>query len=709
MRKTFLFVATTIFYILIVNQTTSGRDLTGNSIIIDDGLIAYYPFDGNSNDESGNGNNGTVNGATLTTDRFGNENSSYSFDGVDDYVYLVDGMVHNLPAVSFFAWANIQSLNTGGSVISASKFASPSDCQEILHFNVDTIFVSQINCASGYTSLFFDNPSVAIDKWLFIGYTYDGNTLSAYFNGQKVESQEFSNGNISEVGGLTIGKRVGGSYQFHGIIDDVRVYNRALTESEIDSLYHEGGWPLYETGTVTDIDDNTYQTVKIGNQWWMAENLKVTHYRNGNAISKVPNSTVWSSTTEGAYCFYDNNDSNTYGALYNWYAVDDSRNIAPEGWHVPTDEEWTELADYLGSNAGTKLKSTSSWHDNGNGTDEYGFTALPAGYRRGFDGGFEKMLLNADLWSASKDNSTNAWRHALYYDSFGINRSNLGKTYGFSIRCVKDSEPSSLVAYYPFNGNANDESGNGNNGTVNGASLTTDRFGNTNSAYSFDGINDYIIIQNHNTLEPANLTITCFIYVDSESNVVGFDDFLRKQYGGNDASYELGLDTDLGKIHFAINRGSSNGLDGVLISSSTITYNKWHFISGTYDGNEIKLFIDGSLDNSMSFSNTILYDNSRSLSIGSDYYENTHWAGGKIDDILIYNRALSESEIDSLYHEGGWAEPQSGNLVVNPGFEDGLTYWDPYQYPSGWSSSTNNPHSGLKCAEFSFPGGSGYY
>ncbi|MBU1873127.1 hypothetical protein KJ688_05280, partial [bacterium] len=459
MRKTFLFVATTIFYILIVNQTTSGRDLTGNSIIIDDGLIAYYPFDGNSNDESGNGNNGTVNGATLTTDRFGNENSSYSFDGVDDYVYLVDGMVHNLPAVSFFAWANIQSLNTGGSVISASKFASPSDCQEILHFNVDTIFVSQINCASGYTSLFFDNPSVAIDKWLFIGYTYDGNTLSAYFNGQKVESQEFSNGNISEVGGLTIGKRVGGSYQFHGIIDDVRVYNRALTESEIDSLYHEGGWPLYETGTVTDIDDNTYQTVKIGNQWWMAENLKVTHYRNGNAISKVPNSTVWSSTTEGAYCFYDNNDSNTYGALYNWYAVDDSRNIAPEGWHVPTDEEWTELADYLGSNAGTKLKSTSSWHDNGNGTDEYGFTALPAGYRRGFDGGFEKMLLNADLWSASKDNSTNAWRHALYYDSFGINRSNLGKTYGFSIRCVKDSEPSSLVAYYPFNGNANDESG----------------------------------------------------------------------------------------------------------------------------------------------------------------------------------------------------------------------------------------------------------
>ena len=101
----------------------------------------------------------------------------------------------------------------------------------------------------------------------------------------------------------------------------------------------------FKTGTVTDIDSNTYQTVKIGNQWWMTENLKVTHYRNGNAIPNVTDDSAWSSLTTGAYCIYNHDESNatTYGRLYNCYAVTDSRNIAPAGWHVPTDAEWTTL------------------------------------------------------------------------------------------------------------------------------------------------------------------------------------------------------------------------------------------------------------------------------------------------------------------------------------------------------------------------------
>lgn len=97
-----------------------------------------------------------------------------------------------------------------------------------------------------------------------------------------------------------------------------------------------------ETGKVTDIDGNTYKTVKIGNQWWIAENLKVTHYRNGDAIPEVTDNEQWKNLNSGAYCAYDNNESNAavYGYLYNWYAMNDSRNIAPEGWYVPSDEEW---------------------------------------------------------------------------------------------------------------------------------------------------------------------------------------------------------------------------------------------------------------------------------------------------------------------------------------------------------------------------------
>jgi uncharacterized protein (TIGR02145 family) len=101
---------------------------------------------------------------------------------------------------------------------------------------------------------------------------------------------------------------------------------------------------------VTDYDGNVYQIVLIGGQCWMMENLKVTHYRNGDPIPHVPNIGEWYGLSSGAYCDYNNDPGNveTYGRLYNWYAVDDSRNIAPEGWHVPTDDEWKQLEMYLG-------------------------------------------------------------------------------------------------------------------------------------------------------------------------------------------------------------------------------------------------------------------------------------------------------------------------------------------------------------------------
>lgn len=104
------------------------------------------------------------------------------------------------------------------------------------------------------------------------------------------------------------------------------------------------------TGTVTDIDGNVYQTVKIGNQWWMAENLKVSHYQNSDAIPNVTNNSDWGNLSTGAYCAYNNDNVNisTYGLLYNWYAVADSRELAPTGWHVPTDEEWKQLEMSLG-------------------------------------------------------------------------------------------------------------------------------------------------------------------------------------------------------------------------------------------------------------------------------------------------------------------------------------------------------------------------
>jgi uncharacterized protein (TIGR02145 family) len=197
-------------------------------------------------------------------------------------------------------------------------------------------------------------------------------------------------------------------------------------------------------GTVTDIDGNIYQTIKIGNQWWMAENLKVTHYRNGNAISNVTSDAVWLEKPS-AYCDYDNNPSNssTYGHLYNWTAVNDSRNIAPSGWHIPSDTEWQILVDYLGGDAiaGGKIKETGTAHwnsPNAGATNESGFSALPGGYRSVEGGEYHNIGDIGYFWSSTEQDGSKAWSRFPRNIDSGLSRYGSSKWDGFSIRCVKD-------------------------------------------------------------------------------------------------------------------------------------------------------------------------------------------------------------------------------------------------------------------------------
>lgn len=211
-------------------------------------------------------------------------------------------------------------------------------------------------------------------------------------------------------------------------------------------------------GTITDIDGNVYRTVKIGNQCWMAENLKVTRYRNGDAIPNITGSIDWFLLVTVAYCNYNNNEDNAtiYGRLYNWFAVDDSRNIAPAGWHVPSDEEWKQLEMYLGmsqSNANTegnrgvdeggKLKESGTTHwrsPNTGATNESGFTALPGG-NRSYGGSYANMSNYTAYWSSSEyeeHDSGFAWCRGLYYGLSVVARIRAQENFGFSVRCIKD-------------------------------------------------------------------------------------------------------------------------------------------------------------------------------------------------------------------------------------------------------------------------------
>lgn len=204
-----------------------------------------------------------------------------------------------------------------------------------------------------------------------------------------------------------------------------------------------------ERGTVTDIEGNVYKTIKLGTQWWMAENLKTTKYNDGTAIPLVTDSAAWANLTTPGYCWYNNDAAtykSTYGALYNWYVVYTGK-LAPTGWHVPTDAEWTILTTYLGGKdiAGGKMKSTGTieagtglWHSPNTGaTNESGFTAVPAGHRDS-SGTFVFVGKNTYWWSSSAYFIPLAWYRYLGYYGSSVGRDGNYGYYGYSVRCLRD-------------------------------------------------------------------------------------------------------------------------------------------------------------------------------------------------------------------------------------------------------------------------------
>jgi len=201
------------------------------------------------------------------------------------------------------------------------------------------------------------------------------------------------------------------------------------------------------------IDDNCngqvdeYCTVTICNQVWKLNNVNVSKYRNGDDIPQASTNQEWidaGTNQTGAWCYFENNTANgpVYGKLYNWYAVNDSRGLAPSGWHIPSDAEWTTLYDCVGgaSVAGGKLKETGTIHwniPNAGATNSSGFTGLPGGLRN-FDGTFFYIGNFGVWWSGSEGSAALAWSRGMYHISADAGRSLRPKANGFSVRCIRD-------------------------------------------------------------------------------------------------------------------------------------------------------------------------------------------------------------------------------------------------------------------------------
>ncbi|MBU3713940.1 MAG: T9SS type A sorting domain-containing protein, partial [Ferruginibacter sp.] len=580
--------------------------------------------------------------------------------------------------------------------------------------------------------------------------------------------------------------------------------------------------------SVTDIDGNTYPTVKIGNQTWTQKNLNVTKYRNGDIIPQVTDPTQWANLKTGAWCYYNNDPSTeaTYGKLYNWYAVNDPRGIAPQGWHVPTDAEWNKLVKNIdpsadtacancpqSSTAGGALKEAGvlRWvSPNTGATNSTGFTGLPGSFRASPNGS-DPLGYTGVWWTSTSFNSTSSWYRVLRYLNGGIERNYQNPLInGYSVRALlnepsylwsngattssitvtptqattyyltvtdangnscKDSvkvtvtpkvtptfttiapicqgatapvlptistngiagtwspavvntstigtatytftpspnfcansttlsvtikscctadiinkdtticsgasvtlnantavtggisslPPSltnGLVAYYPFNGNANDESGNGNNGTVNGATLTTDRFGNNNKAYSFNG-NSKITVAHSNSLNVGSeMTISIWVKQSTMGNTINY--ILQKGTGGGctTTGYYSAVDYGFGSFPNGVKvLGYGQNNNCASIGSDSSLNSSWHSVIFVYaPGSGNKLYIDGkSVDNQQytTCGNCTILNSTNPLIIGGflnagNISNSKNW-NGLIDDVAIYNRALSTSEIQQLY------------------------------------------------------------
>jgi uncharacterized protein (TIGR02145 family) len=277
---------------------------------------------------------------------------------------------------------------------------------------------------------------------------------------------------------------------------DAGIFGSSLTGLTANTTYYVRAYATNSAGTaygneisftttlqVTDVDGNKYNTVKIGTQLWMQENLKTTLYRDGTAIPNITDNTAWIAQTSGAYSWYNNDQTSykaAYGALYNFYAAVDNHILCPTGWHVPTTAEWTSLVNYLGGEyaAGGKLKESGTDHwtsPNTGATNETAFSAFAGSFR--LEGGFAGNFgYYGFWWSSSEFSSTDAMARLMSYDHGNVYSGNYHKNYGFSVRCLQgEGQVLPFVTTTAASGITSTGAISGGNVTSDGNSTVTER------------------------------------------------------------------------------------------------------------------------------------------------------------------------------------------------------------------------------------------
>ncbi len=556
---------------LSMNTTGGALGLPAN---LQQGLVAYYPFNGNANDASGNGNNGTVNGATLTADRFGNVNSAYSFDGQSlvsssiTYGVVGDFTISGWARTTSFQGGTFVQVGVDDGVVGCNGFAIGKGTETSWHDSPGNNLVGLASCVSWYGTPISIG---AQGEWIQFAMIRNSSGFDLFLNGNYVYN--IPNSSINQpssslfIGGNGTNSQV--TTGFFGDLDDVVLFNRVLTPSEIQQLYTAQSYAwnngaTTSTATVTPTTSTTYScTVTQGEQTCTAS-VDI-------AVNPVVTNAVSASIIEG--------------------------------------QSYT---------LGTQTLTTA-------GTYTEVFTSAT-----GCDSTVTLTLAVEPLLTC---NITAPATTLCAGESVDLSISTTGGASGLPANLQQG-----LVAYYPFNGNANDESGNGNNGTVNGATLTADRFGNANSAYSFDGVSNYISFNGANLPNGnSNRTISCFFKKLNNSSPWSHTILA---YGSPNTSNAVML---------AIGNNNNYAVQGWAddIPVSFATTNSWEHFVFVMENGVGKVYVNGNLITTQNIQNWDTQYLAAIIGCRIDLANSYFY--GSIDDCLIYNHALNQSEIQQLY------------------------------------------------------------
>jgi hypothetical protein len=634
------------------------------SYVPTNGLVGYWGFNGNANDQSGNGNNGTVNGATLTTDRNGNTNSAYSFDGINDNINF-----------------NGINVNLNDNEINTVSFWMKWNGENSIPF-----------CWIPDYSFYFQNGNVGIN-------TYEGNTIgvnsNSFINEWKFVVIQFYNGVpnvnnsklwvdgvIQSINGIAtifrkasnnfvIGSGYDNYYYFNGQIDDLSIYNRALTQAEITQLYTS-------TESIQNLCTKTIQpyNVNVGDAShdgstyaWSISPEAPNAIINGNGTNTI--TIDWTNVPDGSYTLQAV-ETSIEGCVST--AVSATINLATPIAPVAQPQTFctsSTIADLTAT--GTEIKWYASAND---GTALSSSTALTNGiyYASQTVTGCEStraavnVSINDAQITASSETVCSGTAVAITATATSTGTSTLPANL-----------QNGLVGYWPFNGNANDESGNGNNGTVNGATLTTDRFGNNNGAYSLNNLSDVISTTNISpSLNNYSKTISVWLKFPNQYHYSSLS--VVKNGTAYSSGFDLAIDQNnsaYGDNNYLVVFLAGNGGAITFISNQSELGN-WANLVAIYNGSEIKLYLNGNLKASQPFTGNL---NCTDSNIYFGLWDNPsvpEVVSRQLDDIAIYNRALSPQEVTQLYTQGQttylWSTGET-TATINPAPTETTTYW----------------------------------